>query len=229
MEKPYCDESEEILGALKEGFLKSVTDDLKAIKIRKGTRTDNAKNAITWDLRYENIALSAEEVGLQPIWIPRGALWELVAVLNENLGYIYFFMNNRTPEQQVESLSHYLPNTMRVMNSDLNEEENSTVSLFGSDELNLKNEQKFSEEVCRDMLGEYYDKITRAFVIRRDSKTKQVSLLTMNGFLDFIHEEPIPDRELVKPLPSKNSNINTEESGKIGITIKKREKENKNS
>lgn len=225
MEKPYCEDSEENLVVLKEAFVKSVVDDLKAIKIQKGTRTDNARMGNEWDLRFENIALAAEEVGLQPIKIKRGPQWELVPILNKKLGYLYFCVNNNTPEQQLKSVSHYIPNIMRVMNSDLNEEENSTISLFRSDEEFLKDERDFSEKICREMLGEFFDKITRAFIIRRNSKTNQVSLVTMNGFLNIIHEEFIPDRKLVTPLPSQTSNSNIEEGEKIGITVKKEKKE----
>jgi hypothetical protein len=228
MEKPYCIESEEILVSLKEGFLKPITDDLKAIKFRKGSRTDNARNFTAWDLRYENIAVAAEDMGLRVICIPRGALWELVSVFSEDTGYLYFFMNNENPEQQVEASSHYLPNTMRIMNSDLNEEKNSTISLFNDDDPTLKNEIMFSEELCKEMFEEFYDRIKRAFVIRRDAKTDQVSLITMNGYLDFIHEELIPDRKLVTPLPSETSVTDSVNNKRIGITLKKRRKEGKN-
>lgn len=227
MEKPYCSETEDYLIALKEGFLSPINDDLKALKVRKGSRTDNGRNFNAWDLRYENISISAEEVGLEAICIPRGSLWELVVIFSKETGYIYFFMNNDNPEKQVESNSHYLPNTMKVFNADLNEEENSKVLLFDNNEPVLKEEFEFSKKLCEDMFGEYYDKIKRAFIIRRNSQTGQVSLVTLNGMLDFIHEELIPDRPLLTPKPSRVDNttgVSGVQGEKIGIKLKKKQR-----
>lgn len=227
MEKPYCSEPEDHLIALKEGYLSPINDDLRALKVRKGSRTDNGRNFNAWDLRYENISLSAEEIGLEPICIPRGSLWELVVVFSRETGYIYFFMNNDNPEKQVESYTHYLPNAMRAFNSDLNEEENSKVLLFDNNESILKEELEFSKKLCEDMFGEYYDKIKRAFIVRRNAQTEQVSLVTVNGMLDFIHEEIIPDRTLVTPAPSginDNTNVSEVQDEKIGIKLKKKQR-----
>ncbi|MDV2618973.1 DUF5986 family protein [Lactococcus lactis] len=223
MKKVYCSEPEENLISLKELFEKPVSNDVKAIFDQMATRTENGRHFLAWNLRFENIAYGAENMGLVAVTIQRGNLWELVAVFNEQTKNIFLFMNNKTPESQIYSSSHYLPHTVRVLNSNFNSAPNSEVALFEDDESVFENEIKHSQEVCKSMYGEFYENLGNVFVIRRDTKTGSVTLVTINAHLDFIDEEIIPDRILPSPVTaSKTTGAVSEEPIEIKLKEKKK-------
>lgn len=223
MNRIYCSEPEENLVSLKEFFKKPVGNDIKAIFDQMGTRTENGRHFLAWNLRFENIAYGAESLGLVAITIERGNLWELVAIFNEETKNLFLFMNNNNPENQIYSSSHYLPHSVRALNSKFNSAPNSEIPLFTDDESLFEKEIIYSQEVCQSMYGEFYEKIGNVFVIRRDTKTDSVSLITINAHLEFIDEEIIPDRELRSPVTAgKNTNPIDEEPIKIKLKEKKK-------